>query len=133
MQITLESDYAVRIVSCLVKNEGKRLDGKTIADSTGVTLRFALKILRNLVSSGIVISYKGANGGYELAKSPSEITMLDVIETVEGPCYFSRCLSGEYDCNCTDLMLCKARHIFAEITENVRNTLKSTTFDILNK
>lgn len=133
MQITLESDYAVRIVSCLVKNEGRRLDAKTISDSTGVTLRFALKILRNLVSSGIVTSYKGSNGGYELKKAPSEITMLDVIETVEGPCYFSRCLSGEYDCNCKDIMLCKARHIFAEVTENVRNTLKSTTFEMLEK
>ena len=133
MQITLESDYAVRIVSCLVKSEGKRLDGKTIADKTGVSLRFALKILRNLVSSGIVKSYKGTNGGYELAKSPDKITMLDVIETVEGPCYFSRCLSGEYDCNCKDIMLCKARHIFADVTENVRKTLSSTTFEMLEK
>lgn len=133
MQITLESDYAVRIVSCLVKNAGKRVDGKTISDSTGVPLRFALKIMRNLVANGLVKSYKGSSGGYELAKSPAEITMLDVIETVEGPCYFSRCLSGEYDCNCHDVMLCKARHIFADITENVRKTLGSTTFEMLEK
>ena len=44
MHITLESDYAVRIVSCLAKNGG-RMDARSIAEETGVTLRFSLKIL----------------------------------------------------------------------------------------
>ena len=62
MHITLESDYAVRIVSCLT-TANKRLDAKTIAERTCVTLRFALKILRKLVAGGIVKSYKGTQGG----------------------------------------------------------------------
>ncbi|MGN0674985.1 MAG: Rrf2 family transcriptional regulator, partial [Oscillospiraceae bacterium] len=55
MHITLEADYAIRIVHCLAKSK-KRLDAKTIAEQTTVTLRFALKILRKLVASGIVKS-----------------------------------------------------------------------------
>ena len=58
MFITLESDYAVRIVACLAK-ENRRLDAKTISEMTCVTLRFALKILRKLVSAEIVKSFKG--------------------------------------------------------------------------
>ncbi|MCH5349833.1 MAG: Rrf2 family transcriptional regulator, partial [Oscillospiraceae bacterium] len=48
MHITLESDYAVRIVGCIAQS-GHRIDAKTISAETNVTLRFALKILRKLV------------------------------------------------------------------------------------
>ncbi|HAN44287.1 MAG TPA: Rrf2 family transcriptional regulator, partial [Ruminococcaceae bacterium] len=84
MNITLETDYAIRIVYCVAK-QNKRVDAKTIAESSGVTLRFSLKILRKLVASGIIKSYKGTKGGYELAKDPGQISLKDVIETIEGP------------------------------------------------
>ena len=56
MHMTLEADYAVRIVEFLAVNPG-RADAKTISERTSVTLRFTLKILRTLVSDGIVRSY----------------------------------------------------------------------------
>ena len=49
VHITLESDYAVRIVYCLAQNGG-RMEAAAIAEQTGVTLRFSLKILRKLVA-----------------------------------------------------------------------------------
>ena len=52
MHITLEADYAIRIVQVLAQNQ-RRLDAKTISEMTGVTLRFSLKILRKLVAAGI--------------------------------------------------------------------------------
>lgn len=67
MHITLEADYAIRIVNCLV-DASQRMDAQKIADAACVSLRFSLKILRKLVSSGIVQSFKGAKGGYVLAK-----------------------------------------------------------------
>ncbi len=76
MHITLESDYAVRIVYCLAQNGG-RLDAASIAEQTGVTLRFSLKILRKLVAGELVKSYKGAGGGYELARDPHEISLYE--------------------------------------------------------
>lgn len=71
MYLTLETDYAVRIVSCLAqeyadaekRGEGGRLDAKTIAERTVVTPRFTLKIFRRLVSNGIVKFCKGAPTG----------------------------------------------------------------------
>ena len=89
MHITLESDYAVRIVYCLAQNGG-RMEAAAIAEQTGVTLRFSLKILRKLVAGELVKSYKGAGGGYELAKDPKEISLYEVIEQVEGPYAISR-------------------------------------------
>jgi len=128
MYITLESDYAIRIVGC-IKKENKRIDSKAISEKTGVTLRFALKILRKLVANGIIKSYKGTQGGYELAKAPSDISLMDIIETVEGKYYFSRCLNEECGCNRGMSGLCQYQKIFNEISEIVEEKLNSYTFD----
>lgn len=131
MHITLEADYAVRIVTCIA-NSDKRLDAKTISAQTSVTIRFALKILRKLVSSGIVKSFKGNSGGYELAKPPSEITLRAVIETVEGTYCFSRCLNDEeqYTCNRTCDGKCAYQKAFHDISETVRDKMEQYTFDM---
>lgn len=138
MHITLETDYAVRIVNTLAKEreqgEKKRLDAGTISGRTDVPPRFALKILRKLVSGGIVKSYKGVYGGYELASAPSEISVYDVMEAVEGEYRFSRCLSEEYNCDCgSDGLPCNYRRVFAEVTQLVKDHLKKQTFDVLMK
>ncbi len=131
MHITLEADYAVRIVGCLTA-EKRRLDAKTVADMTGVTLRFALKILRKLVASGLVKSFKGTYGGYELARGPHSISLKDVIETVEGKYHLSRCLSNEYDCNRGMSGQCKYRSVFNDISADVEKKLEKYTFDMFS-
>ena len=133
MHMTLETDYAVRIVSCLV-TAGRRMDAKSIAEETSVTLRFSLKILRKLVAGGIIKSYKGTQGGYELAREPKEISLNDVIETVEGPFYISRCLGGDYQCGHNDTSSgcsCPFREVYDQISEDVSKRLKAFTFDML--
>ncbi len=129
MHITLEADYAVRIVACLA-NSGIRMDAKTISAETEVTLRFALKILRKLVASGIVKSFKGTQGGYELAKEPNDISLKDVIETVDGQYHLSRCLSSEYMCSRSETGQCRVRRIFDEISAEVEKKLEAYTFDM---
>lgn len=128
MYINLESDYAVRIVSFLCR-DGMKYDAKTIAENTGVTLRFALKILRKLVAAGIVKSYKGTQGGYKIAKLAEEITLLEVIETMEGRYCFSRCLNEEHNCGdwCSG-MGCKVQRVYSKITDQVREELSKVTF-----
>lgn len=131
MHITLEADYAVRIVTCIA-NSDKRLDAKTIAEQSCVTLRFALKILRKLVANGIIKSFKGTLGGYELARPPEKITLRDVIETVEGTYCFSRCLekNDDYMCNRTCDGHCVYQKAFNEITQMVRDKMEEITFDM---
>ncbi len=131
MHITLESDYAIRIVLYLSQNR-KRVEAKFIAEQTEVTLRFALKILRKLVASGIVKSFKGTQGGYELNRAPAEITLADVIQTVEGTYYLSRCLDPEQGCNREQkLPYCKVQQEFAKISGYVQNRLGEITIDQL--
>ena len=136
MHITLEADYAVRIVPCLAAAKGQRMDAKAIAECTGVTLRFSLKILRKLVTGGLVNSFKGTHGGYELAPHPEELTLYDVLTTVEGPYALSRCVLPDYECNhgqegscrCCE---CKFNAIYDEISQMVRDKLASVKFSDL--
>ncbi len=130
MHITLESDYAVRIVGCLAAS-GSRLDAKTISENTSVSLRFALKILRKLAAGGIVRSFKGKKGGYELSRPASEISLMDVIETVEGKYYLSRCLSPDYECTRGMSGRCRYQKIFDDISADVEKKLASYTFEML--
>lgn len=130
MYITLEADYAVRIVACLA-GEGKRIDAKSIAEKTCVTLRFSLKILRKLVCADIVKSFKGTFGGYELAKKAEEITLKDVIEAVEGTYMFNRCLDGNYTCTRGASGACPYQDAFREISEVVDKKLSQYNFKML--
>lgn len=130
MHITLEADYGIRMMVYMAR-AGKRVDAKTISENAEVTLRFALKILRKFAANGIVKSFKGMQGGYELARSAEAITLKDIVETVEGTYYFSRCLDPESGCNrsgtveCHDP--CKAQAVFDDISALVRDRLETVT------
>ncbi|WMJ23794.1 Rrf2 family transcriptional regulator [Paludicola sp. MB14-C6] len=130
MHITLEADYAVRIVVYLADAK-QRADANTISEATGVSLRFALKILRNLVSSGIVKSFKGTQGGYELNQDPKQITLKSVLEAVEGEYRFSRCLNPESPCTRPKEYDCKVQKVFCKITSEVQKMLDEVTIDSL--
>jgi len=56
-----------------------------IAKARGIPERFLLKVLKPLVSARVLHSVKGPNGGYRLARSASDVTMLEVVEAVDGP------------------------------------------------
>ena len=103
---------------------------KAISEKTYVPQTFAMKILRKLGNAGIVNSYKGTKGGYELGRSPSELSLYDVVEAVEGTYMFSRCLDGHYNCNRAENGLpCNYRIAFARISDIVCDELKKLTFD----
>ncbi len=133
MQLTLESDYAIRIIYIIAnggKNDSsKRMDAKAISEISGVPLRFSLKILRKLVGGGLVRSYKGTRGGYELAKEPREISILDVVELTEGPIHINRCVSGDFICTRVKDSPCQFQRCFDEVSQTIRDSFRKLTFD----
>jgi Rrf2 family protein len=127
MFLNNETDYAIRIISCLAKKT-ERLDAASIAEETGVTPRFTLKILHRLVQNGLVKSFKGNKGGYILAKPANEITLLDVVEKIDGPLNLSRC-NIDGSCGCTHPQgICEYKDVFFDITNYVRKRLADVTF-----
>lgn len=134
MHITSETDYAIRIVDRLARN-GVRTGANTISEQTSVTLRFSLKILRKLVASGIVRSFKGAQGGYELAKKPDEITVGEIIGAIEGKYLLNRCLRDDHICmRLSKGDFCPYHTFFADISNQVQEKLDSVTIsDLISK
>lgn len=134
MRITLESDYALRIISALAENADV-IDANALSEKTSVTPRFTLKILHKLVQGDLVISYKGSKGGYKLKKSPEKITLKEVIELIDGPIAIVRCLGNGESCALnTDKTACLYHHIFDKISIELASKLQNITIsDVLDK
>lgn len=124
MRITHEADYAVRIVYTLMQSEEAVVAASKLAELSGVTLRFTLKILRKLASNGIVTAQKGASGGYSLSMSPEEISLGLIIESIDGPFELNHCLNAEYDCTrVKDKKICQFHHIFDQLNAKLKTEL----------
>lgn len=134
MRITLESDYALRIVGTLASSD-EIIDAHAISEKISVTQRFTLKILHKLVQGDIVRSYKGARGGYALNIAPEKVTLKMVIELIDGPIAISRCLESSESCSLNpDKTACIYHHIFDSISTDVARRLDAITIaDVLNK
>jgi len=86
MKLTRASSYALHAMAFLsAQKQNNPVASHLVAQARGIPERFLLKVLKPLVSARILLSVKGPNGGYRLAKPASEITMLDVVEAVDGP------------------------------------------------
>ncbi|HEV3117613.1 MAG TPA: Rrf2 family transcriptional regulator [Gemmataceae bacterium] len=87
MRLTRASSYALHAVVFMAtqKQQNKPVASHHIAKARGIPERFLLKVLKPLVSARVLHSIKGPNGGYRLARTAHDISMLDVIEAVDGP------------------------------------------------
>jgi Rrf2 family protein len=86
MKLTRASSYALHAVVFMAGQKGNRpVASHFIADKEHIPERFLLKVLKPLVSARILHSVKGPNGGYRLAKTAKEISLLEILEAVDGP------------------------------------------------
>ena len=86
MKLSRTVAYAVRATLQLAKNPSDTpVPCSRLASEGNMPERFLLQILRNLVTHGILRSTRGVDGGYTLTRPPEEISLLDVIEAIEGP------------------------------------------------
>jgi Rrf2 family protein len=95
MKMTMgkRGDYAVRAVLMLARNFGSgRRKSREIAAAMAIPERFLPQILADLIRGGIVTSVAGPDGGYELARPPAEVTLLEVVETAEGSIRNEKCV-----------------------------------------
>lgn len=86
MKLTQATVYGLHALAYLAKQEGSRPTAShLIARAQGIPELFLLKVLKQLTLAGVLRSLRGPNGGYCLAKKPKDISLLDVVEAVEGP------------------------------------------------
>jgi len=86
MKLTRASSYAIHaLVFMAAQKKNRPVASHHIAKARGIPERFLLKVLKPLVSARVLHSIKGPNGGYRLARAPNEITILEILEAVDGP------------------------------------------------
>jgi Rrf2 family protein len=86
MQLSRASSYALHALAYMAgRPSGRPVASHHIAEARGIPERFLLKVLKPLVSARVLLSLKGPNGGYRLLKAPKQITLLEVVEAVDGP------------------------------------------------
>ncbi len=86
MKLSRTVDYALRATILLAQEEPNRpIPCSHLASEGEMPERFLLQILRSLVNEGLLRSTRGVDGGYTLAQSPTEVSVLNIIEAIEGP------------------------------------------------
>ena len=109
MRISRKADYALRAVRHLANLPSGKLGSiNSISEAETVPREFLAKILKDLTRGGILVSYQGVTGGYRLAKTPKEVTFLDVMEAIDGPIHLNLCTEGR-NCNCEMYDTCQMR------------------------
>ncbi len=127
MQITRQADYAVRAVLYLARqsNTGRATTGM-VAEEQHIPPSFLSKIVSQLTVAGILHTSRGAGGGVSLAREPKDISLLEVIEAIDGPIQLNECVSGKLLCSFGDT--CPFRPVWCDVQDQLLKRLKDTTF-----
>jgi Rrf2 family iron-sulfur cluster assembly transcriptional regulator len=131
MEITRQADYAIRSMVYLAElplNDG-RVSTATISEAQGVPLPFLTKVISRLATAGLVTTSRGMGGGVLLARPPAEITLLQVVEAVDGPILLNHCLlrSG----TCEREPYCAAHDVWDEVQTHFVQELNAVTMEEL--
>ncbi len=132
MKISTKGRYGLRILIDLATHdpEKPRLI-RDIAQSQQISEKYISRLVIDLRRAHLIRSVRGVKGGFHLAKRPDEITLLDILETMEGPISVVDCVRSPEKCKRQSL--CPARDIWMDLNEGIRQlTRKITLDDILN-
>lgn len=127
MQITRQADYALRAMLYLSQLEPtQRAATSQIAEEQHIPPSFLAKIISQLSIAGLIHTSRGARGGVSLARNPEEVTVLEVVEAIDGPIALNECTHSTSACPFGDG--CPLRPLWCETQAELVNRLRSTTF-----
>jgi len=98
LDLTKRSDYAIRAMLALTMAKGAQLSSRKMAEQMSIPPRFLPQIMGDLTRAGLVVAHPGRAGGYQMAQSPAEVTLLRVIEAVEGDPHRQICVMRGTPC-----------------------------------
>jgi Rrf2 family protein len=127
VQITRQADYAIRAILYLSQiGQAHPVATRQIAREKKIPPSFLAKIVSQLSLVGLLQTSRGATGGVQLSRTPSLITLLEVIEAIDGTILLNDCV-GRNSCSMQDG--CPAHPIFCQIREELVDRLKNVTFE----
>ena len=130
MQITRQADYALRAMYYLSKLEPSvRAATSLIADEQRIPPSFLAKIISQLSIAGLIHTSRGARGGVSLARPPENISILEVVEAIDGPLTLNECTHSIDGCPFGEK--CPIRPVWCDVQSELVERLRNTSFAAL--
>ena len=130
MQITRTADYGVRVMTHLaMRPAGSRATVSHLAEESHASVAFAGKILQRLVAARLLVSHRGYEGGFELARPASRISMLEIVSALEGRMCLNDCLPGGKGCE--RQAWCAAHGVWADAQAALAGVLAAESLEQL--
>ena len=134
LKINRQTDYAVRVVLALAKQgDGAKCSTAKIQQEMLIPKAFMSRIVAQLARAGVIATYPGRDGGLMLPRSPSLITLKDIVEAFEGPILLSQCLQVKGEDDCPFQSNCPVRPKWGRVQVAMLREMASITFDDLVK
>lgn len=126
MLLTRAADYGVRAMIHLAKlPAGERASLPALADASQVPKSFLSKVLQLLTRAGLVLGWRGTDGGFEILPAGQKATLRTVIEAVDGPLFLNVCVTGPRACNRHEQ--CPAHPVWIEVQQSLLEVLDHHT------
>ena len=120
------ADYGIVIATHLARHPGRQHTAADVAAATAVPPAMTSKILKLLTRAELLVSHRGAQGGYSLARSPEAVSVKAVVEALDGPIAITSCTEPTPG-DCSILTLCPARANWEWINRAIRDSLGEVT------
>ncbi len=130
MQITRQADYAVRAVLYLSeRGQAARIPTAEIGREQHIPVTFLAKIVAQLSAAGILRSKRGAHGGVALGRPADEISLLEIVEAIDGPLLLNECVADPTSCPLGER--CPVQSVWCQAQAELVERLGRTTFSQL--
>lgn len=123
IKISRLTDYSVLLLSYLAEKKSSLASAKDLALLSGLPLPTVSKILKIMAKNEIVEAKRGSLGGYELALYPQDISLLKLIEIIDGPPATTSCMNNQKN-NCAVNLSCRQQHGWDIVHNKIINVLK---------
>jgi len=125
LRVSEAASLALHAMALLAHHRGSLLACNRMASQLNVSAAHLSKVLQRLAKQGLVTSARGPQGGFSLARNPSEVSLLEVCEAIEGPLQFSHCLFDKPLCDADSP--CLMGSLLSSVDEQVARYLRETT------
>ncbi|WHZ18588.1 MAG: Iron-sulfur cluster regulator IscR [Rhodanobacteraceae bacterium] len=132
IRVSRLADYASVVMACLARHPDEVLPAAQVGEETRLEAPTVSKLLKQLARAGLVESFRGATGGYRLAKSAQDISLAEIIEALDGPIGLTECSVGH--AGCERRAYCAVAHDWQGVGAAIDNALRGVSLaDMLRR